>query len=125
MKSQQSLLKKNGLLLTSAEARKGIKMNNKFNEEVGRRIREKLEKRGDISQHRLSHVLNVEQSTVNKYLYGTISLSFEKAVKIADILDMDLNYLAYGESKTPSPLDVDFILKTLKSLYEEIEKHGR
>ena len=118
-KNNSKLVEIKRLFVDVNESPKGLKMNKEFNRKIGERINKELANQG-LTQSYLADELDVEQSTVNKYVNGNTGLSLEKAVQIAEILGTGLDYLVYGETKRTRL--VNFILKSLKELVSEIEK---
>jgi len=49
-----------------------------------------------IKQAELANALNINQSAVSKIIKGVQYLDFDLAVKACEILDISLNWLAYG-----------------------------
>ena len=57
----------------------------------------------NFKQTDLSSKLNISQTTVSKIIKGVQYLDFDLAVKACEILDISLNWLAYGIDSEPKP----------------------
>ena len=57
----------------------------------------------NFKQADLANKLNINQTTVSKIIKGVQYLDFDLAVKACEILDISLNWLAYGIDNEPKP----------------------
>jgi len=68
----------------------------------GERLGSALKHR-NIKQADLAKKLNISQTTISKIINGVQFLDFDLAVKACEILEISLNWLAYGIDKEPKP----------------------
>lgn len=66
--------------------------------DIGERISERR-KELDISQNRLAELLGVTRQAVSKWENGTASPDINHMIMISDILNVDLEYLAFGKKQ--------------------------
>lgn len=87
--------------------------------EIGKRI-SSLRKQNKITQEVLASMLDISEKHMSSVERGKSSLSLEKLVRAAEILDTDLNYLVLGKTyhnyAIPLP---DSILSILEKDNEE------
>jgi transcriptional regulator with XRE-family HTH domain len=57
----------------------------------------------NLKQADLANELNIKQSAISKIINGSQYLDFDLAVKTCKILDISLNWLAYGIDKEAKP----------------------
>jgi transcriptional regulator with XRE-family HTH domain len=57
----------------------------------------------NLKQMDLADKLNITQAAVSKIINGSQYLDFDLAVKACEILEISLNWLAYGVDKEPKP----------------------
>lgn len=57
----------------------------------------------NLKQADLANELKVSQTTISKIIKGVQYLDFDLAVKACEILDISLDWLAYGIDKEPKP----------------------
>ena len=57
----------------------------------------------NFKQADLANKLNISQATISKIIKGVQYLDFDLAVKACEILDISLNWLAYGNDNEPKP----------------------
>jgi transcriptional regulator with XRE-family HTH domain len=57
----------------------------------------------NLKQSDLANELNITQATVSKIINGSQYLDFDLAVKVCKLLDIPLNWLAYGVDKEEKP----------------------
>ena len=57
----------------------------------------------NLKQADLSNELKISQTTISKIIKGVQYLDFDLAVKACEILDISLNWLAYGIENEPKP----------------------
>ncbi len=93
---------------------------------VNNRIKEARKKR-HYTQAQVAELMGLKCSTYSQ-MERNGSISVEKAIKLAKILDVDSNYIIYGEEKTNNKIDFSPIPKTVLSLnnnqtfFEQIKK---
>lgn len=63
-----------------------------------------LRKRADMTQPELAQKLGISRSTICMYELGSREPNFETLEAIADIFNVDMNYLTGNETKNESPL---------------------
>ena len=68
----------------------------------GERLGSALKHR-NIKQADLANKLNISQTTISKIINGVQYLDFDLAVKACEILDISLDWLAYGIDNEPKP----------------------
>jgi len=68
----------------------------------GERLAAALKLKG-FKQADLAKKLNINQTTISKIIKGVQYLDFNLAVKACEILDISLNWLAYGIDSEPKP----------------------
>jgi transcriptional regulator with XRE-family HTH domain len=56
-----------------------------------------------LKQADLANKLNISQTTISKIIKGAQYLDFDLAVKACEILDISLDWLAYGIDSEPKP----------------------
>ena len=56
-----------------------------------------------FKQADLANELNISQTTISKIIKGVQYLDFDLAVKACEILDISLDWLAYGIDREPKP----------------------
>jgi len=56
-----------------------------------------------LKQADLAKKLNISQTAISKIITGVQFLDFDLAVKACEILDISLNWLAYGTDNEPKP----------------------
>jgi len=57
----------------------------------------------NLKQSDLANKLNLTQATVSKIINGSQYLDFDLAVKVCKVLDISLNWLAYGIEQEAKP----------------------
>jgi len=57
----------------------------------------------NLKQTDLANELNISQATISKIIKGVQYLDFDLAVKACEILDISLDWLAYGVDSEPKP----------------------
>jgi len=57
----------------------------------------------NLKQADLANELKISQTTISKIIKGVQYLDFDLAVKACEILDISLDWLAYGIDKEPKP----------------------
>jgi len=57
----------------------------------------------NFKQSDLANQLKITRTAISKIINGTQYLDFDLAVKACEILDISLNWLAYGVDKEPKP----------------------
>ena len=57
----------------------------------------------NFKQSDLAKELQIPQSTVSKIITGAQYLDFDLAVKACEVLEISLDWLAYGNDKEPKP----------------------
>ena len=57
----------------------------------------------NLKQAELAKKLNITQPAISKIINGTQFLDFDLAIKACEILEISLNWLAYGIEKEPKP----------------------
>jgi len=57
----------------------------------------------NFKQADLANELNISQTTISKIIKGVQYLDFDLAVKACEILDISLDWLAYGIDSEPKP----------------------
>jgi len=68
----------------------------------GDRLAAALKLKG-LKQAELAKKLNISQTAISKIITGVQFLDFDLAVKACEILDISLNWLAYGIDNEPKP----------------------
>lgn len=90
---------------------------------IGERITE-LRKQQEISQGQIANALGVSRQAVSKWENDISSPDTLNLIKLADILDTDVEYLATGKVSAPSPSPAPIVVNMVK--YEdrivEVEK---
>lgn len=71
---------------------------------IGTRIYE-LRKKNSISQGQLAAMMDVSRQAVSKWENDTSTPDALKLIKLADIFNVDIEYLATGSNRTPSRVD--------------------
>ena len=74
-------------------------MKQSYGDRLAAALRLKNFKQADLAQK-----LNICQTAVSKIINGVQYLDFDLAVKACEILDISLNWLAYGKENEPKPL---------------------
>ena len=86
---------------------------------VGERITE-LRKKRNISQNQLAEAMEVSRQAVSKWENDQSTPDPAKMIKLADVLDTDLEYLTLGRIVVPSRPPV--VLETVKTVEKVVEK---
>ena len=73
-------------------------MKQNYGERLAAALKLKSFKQADLAKK-----LNISQTTVSKIIKGVQYLDFNLAVKACEILDISLNWLAYGIDNEPKP----------------------
>ena len=79
-------------------------------------------KRRNLKQADIAKELNITQSTVSKIINGNQYLDFDLAVKVCQILEISLDWLAHGEDweikqpfyRNPERQRIEYLLSILK-----------
>ena len=58
----------------------------------------------NFKQSDFANELNINQSTVSKIIKGSQYLDFDLAIKACEILEISMDWLAYGSDRQPQPL---------------------
>lgn len=80
--------------------------------EIGQRIKLKR-KELKLTQEKLSEILDVSPSYISEIERGTSISSISTITKIAQILDLSLDYLIYGITQSNSDFTFSELLKTI------------
>lgn len=86
---------------------------------VGERIT-KLRRERNISQNQLAQAMEVSRQAVSKWENGQSTPDATKMIKLAELLDTDLEYLTNGRVVVPSRPPV--VLETVKTVEKVVEK---
>lgn len=86
---------------------------------LGERIT-KLRKEQNISQGQLAEAMEVSRQAVSKWENDLSTPDPAKMIRLADVLDTDLEYLTSGRIVVPSRLPV--VLETVKTVEKVVEK---
>jgi len=86
---------------------------------IGERITE-LRKQRNLSQNQLADAMEVSRQAVSKWENGLSTPDAIKMIKLADVLDTDLEYLTSGRVVVPSRPPV--VLETVKTVEKVVEK---
>jgi len=86
---------------------------------VGERIT-KLRTERNISQNQLAKAMEVSRQAVSKWENGQSTPDATKMIKLAELLDTDLEYLTTGRVVVPSRPPV--VLETVKTVEKVVEK---
>ena len=87
--------------------------------EIGNRIRTKR-KELKITQEKLSEIIDVSPSYVSEIERGASISSLSTIVKIAQTLDLNLDYLVFGINQNNSTTTFYEILKTIPEKHHEL-----
>ena len=80
---------------------------------IGERI-SSLRKEQNISQGQIAKALNVSRQAVSKWENDLSSPDTLNLIKLADLLNTDVEYLATGKSLTPSPSPAPIVVNLVK-----------
>ena len=86
---------------------------------IGERIT-KLRTERKISQYQLAKAMEVSRQAVSKWENGQSTPDATKMIKLAELLDTDLEYLTTGRIVVPSRPPV--VLETVKTVEKVVEK---
>ena len=75
-----------------------IRMKQNYGERLAAALKLKSFKQADLANE-----LNISQTTISKIIKGVQYLDFDLAVKACEILDISLDWLAYGIDSEPKP----------------------
>ncbi|MEQ8910493.1 MAG: helix-turn-helix transcriptional regulator [Vicingaceae bacterium] len=92
------------------------------NEEISQRI-SKIRKSKELSQEYVSAQLGISQQAYNKIERGTTKIGITRLLKIAEILEVELNQFLFDDSEKiiPSKEDINEGLKLIQHLNSEVE----
>lgn len=91
------------------------KFENQTMENIGARVRE-CRKNMRFTQKQLASMINRTESSINKYERGVIEIPLEVLHNIAEVLEVDENYLLFGQTAS-SDNSVAKIAKTEEGAY--------
>ena len=74
----------------------------------------------NISQSQLARAMEVSRQAVSKWENGQSTPDAAKMIKLAELLDTDLEYLTYGRAVVPTRPPV--VLETVKTVEKIVEK---
>ena len=75
-----------------------VRMKQNYGERLAAALKLKSFKQADLANE-----LNISQTTISKIIKGVQYLDFDLAVKACEILDISLDWLAYGIDREPKP----------------------
>lgn len=90
---------------------------------VGERITE-LRKQHDISQGQLAKILDVSRQAVSKWENDQTSPDTLNLIKLADVLETEVEYLATGRKPVyqPAPIMINLVEKPDRIVVKEVPK---
>ena len=92
---------------------------------IGERISE-LRKKKEMSQIQLAEMLEVSRQAVSKWENDTASPDTIKLIKLSDVLDTDVEYLATGKHSVPKVVTVvekvDHVIEKIVEKPVEVER---
>lgn len=90
---------------------------------VGERITE-LRKQHDISQGQLAKILDVSRQAVSKWENDQTSPDTLNLIKLADVLETEVEYLATGRKPVyqPAPIMINLVEKPDRVVVKEVPK---
>lgn len=91
----------------------------KITSRLNSEIKNKLEER-ELQQKEYAKEISISESTFSNYVRGTREMPYEVLARIANDLDIDLNYIFKTEEKRRYPLsgEEELFYKALKGLPE-------
>ncbi len=87
---------------------------------IGERITD-LRKKQNISQVQLAEALDISRQAVSKWENDLSSPDTLNLIKLADLLDTEVEYLATGRRPTPPPSPMPVIIKQVETIEKMVE----
>ncbi len=87
---------------------------------IGERIAD-LRKKQNISQFQLADALEVSRQAVSKWENDLSSPDTLNLIKLADLLNTEVEYLATGRHSTPPPSPASVIIKQVETIEKLVE----